>query len=57
MQLTSAESLGFEGGTQDPDFKRIIIIFNALPHDYEQQIPEGGALLASVENCLLEQKF
>lgn len=44
MQLTSAEALGFEGGTHDAKYKRILVIFNALPYDYEQQLPDGKIL-------------
>lgn len=40
MQLSSAEGDSGEG-TYDPDFKRIIVIFNALPYIYEQEIPKG----------------
>ena len=46
MQLTSADILGFEGGTQDPNFKRVIIIFNALPHNCEQEFPTSKAFSA-----------
>lgn len=41
MQLTSADVLGLTQGSQDPKFKRILVIFNALPDVYHERWPEG----------------
>ena len=41
MEIQSASVAGAEGGTEDPQHKRMVVVFNARPDVYEAGWPAG----------------